>query len=69
MKKQPVQRLSESTNSNQLEEKANKFLANDDQTINISQAALAQFLEDTGDQNPIHREAPYVLPGAFLLSR
>lgn len=27
LKKQPVQRLSESTNSNQLEEKANKFLA------------------------------------------
>ncbi|MSU86475.1 hypothetical protein [Streptococcus dysgalactiae] len=69
LKKQPVQWLSESTNSNQLEEKANKFLANDDQTINISQAALAQFLEDTGDQNPIHREAPYVLPGAFLLEQ
>lgn len=69
LKKQPVQWLSESTNSNQLKAKANKFLANDDQTITISQAALAQFLEDTGDQNPIHRKAPYVLPGAFLLEQ
>ncbi|WP_314982982.1 hypothetical protein [uncultured Veillonella sp.] len=38
-----------------------------DRTISFSKDDIIRFVNDINDTNPIHREAPYVVPGCMIL--
>ncbi|HEL0597696.1 hypothetical protein [Streptococcus equi] len=63
----PARWLKKDTSAKPSKAVNSRALAEHSHVLSVNQAALQQFLAETGDQNPLHQTAPYILPGALLM--
>lgn len=63
----PARWLKKDTSAKPSKAVDSQALAEHSHVLSINQATLQQFLAETGDQNPLHQTAPYILPGALLM--